>query len=52
VNTFSYLINKFFLLGELVPHNEKVVETHGMELESVFEEPGALGFPLSKYAYS
>jgi len=29
VNTFSYLINKsdlvFLLLGELVPHNEKVV---------------------------
>jgi hypothetical protein len=29
VNTFSYLINKFvtwsFLLGELVPHNKRVV---------------------------
>jgi hypothetical protein len=28
------------------------LETHGMELESVFEELGVLGSPLSNYANS
>jgi len=37
------------LLCELVPHNERVVGTHGMELESVFKKPGVLGSPLSNY---
>jgi len=37
-----------FFLGELVPHNERVVgKTHGMELENVFQEPSVLGSPLS-----
>ncbi len=48
-NTFSYLISKFMTWSFLVsiPHNERVVGTHGMELESVFEEPSVLGSPLS-----
>jgi len=29
-----------------------LLETHGMELESVFEEPSVLGFPLSNYTDS
>jgi len=36
-----------FFLGELIPHNKRVVETYGMELESVFEEPNVLVSPLS-----
>jgi len=40
------------LLGELVPHNERVVGNIRMELESVFEEFGVLGFPLSNYVDS
>ncbi len=28
------------------------LETHGMELESVFEEPGVLSSPLSNYVDS
>jgi hypothetical protein len=35
----------------MVPHNEKVVgKTHGMELESVFEEPDVLSSPLPNCA--
>jgi len=41
-----------FLLGEMVPHNERVVGNIGMELENVFEELGVLGSPLSNYADS
>jgi hypothetical protein len=41
------------LLDELVPHNKRVVgKTHGMELESVFEEFNVLGSPLLNYADS
>ncbi len=52
VNTFSFLINKFVIwsLSFLVswfPIMNRYLETHGMELEDVFEEPGVLGFPLS-----
>jgi hypothetical protein len=28
------------------------LETHGMELENVFEKPGVLGSPLSNYVDS
>jgi hypothetical protein len=31
---------------------KRLLETHGMELESVFEELGVLDPPLSNYAYS
>jgi len=56
-NTFSYLISKFvtWFLSFLVnwfPIMKGYLETHGMELESVFEEPGVLGFPLSNYVDS
>jgi hypothetical protein len=37
----------FLLLGELVPHNERVVGNKWNGLESVFEEPSVLGSPLS-----
>jgi len=37
------------LLGELVPHNKRVVGNTSMELESVFEKLGVLGSPLSNY---
>jgi hypothetical protein len=35
----SFLVNWF-------PITKGQLETHGMELESVFEEPSVLGFPL------
>jgi hypothetical protein len=52
VNTFSYLISKFvtWFLSSLVnwfPIMRRSLETHGMELENVFKEPGVLGYPLS-----
>ncbi len=55
VNTLSYLINKFVtwslsFLMSLFPIMKR--QTHGMEFESVFEEPGVLGSPLSNCANS
>jgi len=43
----------FLLLGELVPHNERVVRNtwNGIR-KSVFEEPGVLGSPLFNCADS
>jgi hypothetical protein len=41
------------LLGELVPHDERVVgNTWNGVGKNVFEEPGGLGSPLFDYANS
>ncbi len=57
VNTFSYLISKsvtwsLSFLVSWFPITKGYLETHGMELESVFEEPGVSGSPLSNCADS
>jgi hypothetical protein len=56
-NTFSYLISKsmtWFLsfLVSWFPIMKGYLETHGMELESVFEKLSVLGSPLSNYVDS
>ncbi len=54
-STFSYLISKsvtwsLSFLVSWFPTTKGELKTHGMELESVFEEPSVLGSPLSNCA--